>query len=84
MLSFRASSHAIVYEVHVHDGEKLIAEHKDLNLQGDQLDARFEVPRNPQVNQAINISVGVRFLSNARYSNHMRIDIKGAGVEFLA
>lgn len=83
MLSFRTRSHATVYEVDLYDGEKGIAEYKDLNLQGDHLDARFEVPGNPQVNQGINISVGMQFANNAPEEESMGIEFVGAGVEFL-
>ena len=59
MVSFRTRSNAVVNEIIVYDGEKRIAEHMDLNLRDDHLDARFEVPGSPQVNQGINITVGV-------------------------
>ena len=55
MLSFRTRSNAVVNEIIVYDGEKRIAEHMDLNLRDDHLDARFDVPGSPEVNQGINI-----------------------------
>ena len=73
-----------MYEVDLYDGEKGIAEYKDLNLQGDHLDAHFEVPGNPQVTQGINISVGIQFANNPPEKESMRIEFVGAGVEFLA
>ena len=82
LVSFRTRSKATVHEVIVYDGEKRIAEHMDINLKGDHLDARFEVPGSPEVNQGINITVGVLFDTNASSVRDMQIEIIGAGVEF--
>ena len=82
LVSFRTRSHAKVHEVIVYDGERRIAEHMDLNLDGDHLDARFEVPGTPEVNQGINITVGVQFGANAPDMRSMQIEIVGAGIEF--
>lgn len=83
LVSFRTRSHATVHEVIVYDGEKRIAEHLNLNLQGNHLDARFEVPGNPEVNQGINITVGVLFGNKAPDVRAMQVEIVGVGVEFL-
>ena len=83
LVSFRTRSHAKVNEVIVYDGEKRIAEHMDINLEGDHLDARFEVPGNPEANLGINITVGVQFGNNAPNVRAMQIEIVGAGIEFL-
>ncbi|HEU0022184.1 MAG TPA: DUF6623 family protein [Dehalococcoidia bacterium] len=82
LLSFRTRPKATVHEVIVYDGEKRIAEHMDINLKGDHLEARFEVPGNPVVNQGINITLGVLFDQNAPDVRAMQIEIVGAGVEF--
>ncbi len=82
LVSFRTRPKATVHEVIVYDGEKRIAEHMDINLQGDHLDARFEVPGSPEVNQGINITVGVLFGNDASSVRDMQIEIVGAGVEF--
>ena len=82
LVSFRTRPKATVHEVIVYDGEKRIAEHMDINLQGDHLDARFEVPGSPEVNQGINITVGVLFGNDASTVRDMQIEIVGAGVEF--
>jgi len=82
MVSFRTRSNAVVNEVIVYDGEKRIAEHMDLNLRDDHLDARFEVPGSPQVNQGINITVGVTFDAAAPDSRSLQVEIIGAGIEF--
>lgn len=82
LVSFRTRSHAKVHEVIVYDGEKRIAEHMDLNLDGDHLGARFEVPGTPEVNQGINITVGVQFGANPPDIRSMQIEIVGAGIEF--
>jgi hypothetical protein len=72
-----------VHEVIVYDGEKRVAEHMDLNLQGNHLTARFEVPGHPEVSQGVNITVGVLFGKNPPDVRSMQIEIVGAGVEFL-
>ena len=83
MVSFRTREHATVHEVIVYDGETRIAEHSDLNLKGDNPEARFEVPDNPRVNQGINITVGILFGGQSAEVRSMQIEIVGAGVEFL-
>ena len=65
LVSFRTRSHATVNEVIVYDGEKRIAEHMDINLKGDHLDGRFEIPSTPEVNQGLNITLGLMFDQNA-------------------
>jgi hypothetical protein len=82
LVSFRTRPKATVHEVIVYDGEKRIAEHMDINFQGEHLDARFEVPGSPEVNQGINITVGVLFGDNAPDVRAMQVEIVGAGVEF--
>lgn len=82
MVSFRTRPNAVVNEVIVYDGEKRIAEHMDLNLRDDHLDASFDVPGNPQVNQGINITVGVTFDGAAPDSRALQVEIIGAGIEF--
>ena len=83
LVSFRTRGSATVHEVIVYDGEKRIAEHTDLNLQDDHLDARFDVPGSPEVNQGINITVGVLFGTKVPDVRSMQIEIIGAGIEFL-
>ena len=81
-VSFRTRDHATVNEVIVYDGEKRIAEHMDINLKGDHLDGRFEIPGTPEVNQGLNIVVGVTFEQGAPDMRSMQIEIVGAGIEF--
>ncbi len=83
LVSFRTRSHATVHEVIVYDGEVRIAEHMDLKLEGDHLGSRFDVPGSPEVNQGINITVGVQFSGDAPDVRSMQIEIVGAGIEFL-
>ena len=83
LLSFRTRANATVNEVIVYDGDKRIAEHMDINFKDEHLDARFEVPGSPEVNQGINITLGVTFGSNAPDVRSMQIEIVGAGIEFL-
>ena len=84
LLSFRARANAKVNEVIVYDGERRIAEHMDLDLRNDNLDARFEVPGNPEAGQGINITLGVSFADSAPDVRSMQIEIIGAGIEFLS
>ncbi len=70
-------------EVIVYDGEKRIAEHMDINLKGDHLDGRFEIPGTPEVNQGLNITLGVTFEPGAPDTRAMQIEIVGAGVDFI-
>ena len=83
LVSFRTRDRATVHEVIVYDGEKRIAEHTGLALQGDHLDARFEVPGSPEVGRGINITLGVSFSDSAPDVRSMQIEIIGAGVEFF-
>ena len=82
LVSFRTRPSAVVHEVIVYDGEKRIAEHMDLNLRDEHLDARFDVPGTPEVNQGINITVGLTFDDNASDVRSMQVEIVGAGIEF--
>ena len=70
-------------EVIVYDGEKRIAEHMDINLKGNHLDGRFEIPDMPEVDKGLNITVGVTFDQNAPNMQAMQVEIVGAGVEFI-
>ena len=82
LISFRTRSHATVHEVIVYDGEKRIAEHMAVDLQGDNLDARFEIPDSPEVQKGLNVTVGVTFAEGAPDTRSMQIEIVGVGVEF--
>lgn len=82
LLSFRTRSHAAVHEVIVYDGEKRIAEHMGIDLKGDHLDGRFDIPSAPEVDRGLNITVGVIFDNGAPDIRSMQIEIVGAGIEF--
>ena len=82
LVSFRTRPHATVHEVIVYDGEKRIAEHMDLGMQGGNLDARFEIPGTPEVQKGLNVTVGVTFASGSPDTRSMQIEIVGVGVEF--
>ena len=81
-VSFRTRDHASVHEVIVYDGESRIAEHMELDLRGDHLDARFDVPGNPGINKGINITLGVRFDDDAPDVRSMQIEVIGVGLEY--
>ena len=82
MVSFRTRSSAVVNEVIVYDGEKRIAEHMDLNLRGDHLEHRFDVPGNPEIHRGINVVLGVRFDDTASDVRSMQIEVIGVGLEY--
>jgi len=84
LVSFRTKERATVHEVIIYDGDKRIAEHTDLGLQGDHLEARFEVPGNPEAGRGINITLGISFSDPSPDVRSMQIEIIGAGVEFFA
>jgi len=60
MLRFKTSSvDAWVRDVHVCDGERMIAAHDGVNLSKDHLFERFMIPDRPEVLWGIGISIGV-------------------------
>jgi hypothetical protein len=62
MLRFNTSSiDAFVRDVHVYDGEKLIAAHNNINLSKENLFTRLVVPDRPEVLWGLGISIGVGF-----------------------
>ena len=81
-VSFRTRDHATVHEVIVYDGESCIAEHKDMDLRGDHLEDRFDVPGNPEINKGINVTLGVRFDDVAPDVRSMQIEVISVGLEY--
>ena len=81
-VSFRTRDHACVHEVIIYDGESRIAEHMDLDLRGDHLDARYDVPGNPEIHRGINVTLGVRFDDTAPDVRSMQIEVIGVGLEY--
>ena len=55
----------------------------DIDLKGDHLDGRFEIPGTPEVNLGLNITVGLTFDQGSPDTRGMVIEIVGAGVEFI-
>ena len=82
LVSFRTQQFAAVKEVIVYDGEKRIAEHMDIDLKGNHLDGRFEIPGTPEMEKGLNIVVGVTFDYGSPTIRSMQIEIVGAGIEF--
>jgi|LGVE01.1.fsa_nt_gb hypothetical protein len=82
MLRFKTmSSDAIVRHVHIYDGEKMIATHNNVNLSGDHMFERFDVPGHPDVRWGLGISIGVRFGTEKGKSH--RMEFISAGCDFL-
>ncbi len=84
LASFRARANARVHEVIVYDGDRRIAEHMDMDLRGDHLDARFEVPDTPEAGKGISVTLGLSFDDSAPDVRSMQIEVIGVGIEFLA
>ena len=81
-VSFRTRDHASVHEVIIYDGESRIAEHMDLDLRGEHLDHRFDVPGNPELHRGINVTLGVCFDDTAPDVRSMQIEVIGVGLEY--
>lgn len=80
MLRFRTGSvDAFVREVAIYDGEKLIADHKNLHLAEWNSLARLVVPDRPRVLWGIGISIGVSF--GVEMMSH-RMEFHAAGCDF--
>ena len=54
----------------------------DLDLRGDHLDARFDVPGHPEIHRGINVTLGVRFDGDAPDVRSMQIEVIGVGLEY--
>lgn len=80
MLRFRTGSvDAVVRNVHVYDGERLIAEHNNLTLSKENPFAEFVVPDRPLIFWGLGISIGVGF-GVEMMDHHM--DFIAAGCDF--
>jgi len=73
------SADAFVRDVHVYDGEVLIAVHNDVNLSGENGFVRLLVPDRPEVLWGIGISIGVGF--GVEMMSH-RMEFISAGCDF--
>jgi hypothetical protein len=81
MLHFSTGSvDAFVDNVHVYDGETLIAAHNDLGLSLSYNLARFAVPNKPSVYWGLGISIGVGF--GVEGMNH-HMNFISAGCDFV-
>lgn len=83
LIRFRSNSPgADVTNVHVYDGEKLIAAHNGLDLSPSAWTmSRFKVPGQPEVLWGIGVTVGVRFSASTDEGNTM--EFASAGCDFL-
>lgn len=82
MLRFKTgSADASVKHVHVYDGEKKIAQHNNLNLHGENMFKRFDVPGHPPVKWGLGISIGVGF--GVESMSH-QMEFTSAGCDFLS
>lgn len=84
LLNFRTrTSDAWAYEVVLYDGATTVAEFRDIHLDGDHPAERFDVPGHPEVQTALNITVGVQFASNPSTVPAMTMEFVAAGCEFI-
>ena len=84
LLNFRTrSSEAWAYEVVLYDGASTMAEYRDLHLDGDHPAERFDIPGHPEVQTALNITVGVQFAANPSNVSSMTMEFIAAGCEFI-
>ncbi len=82
MLRFKTgSADAFVSHVHVYDGEKKIAQHNNVNLHGENMFKRFNVPGSPPVQWGLGISIGVSF--GVEPMSH-QMEFISAGCDFLS
>jgi len=81
MLRFKTGSvDAWVRDVHVYDGEKLIAAHDKVNLSKDHLFERFLIPDRPEALWGIGISIGVA--CGVEMMDH-HLEFIAAGCDFM-
>lgn len=84
LLKFRTRTEvAWVHEVVLYDGASTIAEHRDLHLSGDHPSERFAVPGQPEVQTALNVTVGVRFGAEPTSIQDMWMEVIAAGCELI-
>ena len=82
IVSFRTRDHGCVHEVIIYVGENRIAEYMHLDLRGDHLEHRFDVPGNPEIHRGINVVLGVRFDDASPDVRSMQVEVIGVGLEY--
>jgi hypothetical protein len=81
MLRFRAGTRARVTNVHVYDGEGMIARHDGLSLAPGAFDfSRFDIPGKPDVRWGTGISLGVSFSGSTDAEN--TLELASAGCDY--
>ena len=84
LINFRTrTDEAWVHEVVLYDGASTIAEYRNLHLSGEHPSERFDVPGHPEVQWALNITVGVQFVSEPSTIGAMTMEFIAAGCEFI-
>jgi len=84
VLNFRTrTSEAWVHEIVLYDGATTVAEYRDLHLSGEHPSERFDVPGHPEVQWALNVTVGVQFGPNPPTIQAMTMEFIAAGCEFI-
>ena len=85
LLNFRTrTDQAWIHEVVLYDGATTVAEYRDLHLNGDHPGLRFEVPNTPEVQWALNVTVGVMFASDPPSIGSLTMEFNAAGCEFIS
>lgn len=80
MLRAVMGSSAILRDVHIRDGERIVALHNGVNLTGTQSFAKFGVASMPSVLWGLSVSLGYTF--NAGTANDRRVDLISAGFDY--
>ena len=84
LLNFRTrTSEAWVHEIVLYDGASTVAEYRDLHLSGDHPSERVNVPDHPEVQWALNVTVGVQFGPEPPTIQSMTMEFIAAGCEFI-
>ena len=72
-----------VHEVVLYDGASAIAEFRNLRLTGQHPSERFEVPERPEVQWALNVTIGVQFSPDPPSLQSMWMQFVATGCEFI-
>ena len=81
LISFRTRNYGFINEILAYDGEKIIFQHTNLQLQGANLETEFNVPNHPILEKGLNIALGLQFKSDPPNMRDTQVEIIAVGVE---